>query len=80
MWNSGSTHRTTSSAVMPGGSDKAPSCSRLAFNARWVSIAALGRPDVPDVNMSTASDSGSVGSVGKGELPTVNRRQSSVPV
>ena len=47
-WNSGSTSRTTSSAVTAGGSIWLP-CSRLASSARWLSIAPLGRPLVPDV-------------------------------
>jgi hypothetical protein len=45
-WKSGSTPSTTSSPWIIGGSTCA-AWSMLAISARWVSIAARGRPEVP---------------------------------
>ena len=56
MWNSGSTSSTTSSSPIGVGS-RARHCSRFASSARWLSIAARGRPLVPEVNISTARSS-----------------------
>ena len=65
MWKSGSTPKTTSSAVCdrPGW---AWHCSRLASRLPWVSIAAFGEPAVPLVKISTARSSAARSTTGAG--------------